>query len=60
MEITPQWKSHKGWETSLKGITRYEDLPENARLFLEYIEKQIQVKISAISTSPDRKDLIFK
>ena len=60
VEITPQWKSHKGWETSLKGITRYEDLPENARLFLEYIEKQIQVKISAISTSPDRKDLIFK
>lgn len=60
VEIAPRWKSYNGWQASLKGITRYEDLPENARVYLEDIEKQIQVKISAISTSPDRKDLIFK
>lgn len=60
VKIDPQWKEYKGWQTSLKGITSYEALPENARNYLEDIEKQINVRISAISTSPDRKDLIMR
>lgn len=48
-----------GWTESTKGITRYEDLPENARRFLDRVQAVCGVPIAMISTGPDRQETIM-
>lgn len=47
-----------GWETSTTGVTEFEKLPENARKYVEYIEKFVGVPIKYIGTGPARDQTI--
>jgi adenylosuccinate synthase len=60
MDIKPVYKTMKGWKKSLEGIRKYDDLPKPARKFLKTIKKELGVKVTIISTSPDRESLVFK
>ncbi|GKT15978.1 adenylosuccinate synthase [Acidovorax sp. SUPP2522] len=55
---TPIYESIPGWTESTVGVTRYEELPANARRYLERIEEVTGVPIAMISTSPDRDHTI--
>lgn len=49
-----------GWESSTVGITKYDDLPKNAKLYIETIEKLVNIPIDIISTGPARDEIIQK
>ena len=49
-----------GWKESTVGKTRYEDLPANARSYLERLQALLNVPIDIISTGPDRTETIFR
>ena len=53
----PIYKTFKGWD-STKGALKYDDLPENARKYIEYIEWFVGVKVSIISTGAKREETI--
>jgi len=57
-DCEPEYIDMPGWKTSTVGIRRYEDLPENARVYLRKIEELVGVPIDIISTGPDRKETI--
>jgi adenylosuccinate synthase len=42
------------------GATRYEELPENARRYLERLQELLDVPIDLISTGPDRRQTIVR
>ena len=44
---------------TLIGIKKFDDLPNNAKIYVKAIEEFIETKISSISTSPERKDTIL-
>ena len=48
-----------GWD-SVVGIRKYEDLPINAKKYIEKIEEITNVKVGIISTSPERDDTILR
>ena len=48
-----------GWD-SVVGVRNYDELPENAKKFIEKIEEITNVKVGIISTSPERDDTIIK
>lgn len=54
----PVYVNLPGWKTEIKGIKKYEDLPENCRKYIEFIEKEIEVPITMISNGPGRNDII--
>ena len=56
----PKYKTFEGWKTNTTGIRRYEDLPGEARIFLEYIESELGVPIDIISVGPDREETFRK
>lgn len=58
--LEPIYETHKGWKAGISHITRYEDLPLNARKYLERLEEILQVPISIVSVGPDREQTIFK
>ena len=49
-----------GWKTEIRGIRKYEDLPENCRNYIEFVEKRIGFPITMISNGPGRKDIIYR
>ena len=59
LKIKPIYKTFKGWKTSTQGIKDFKNLPINAQKYLKEVEKFIGVKISSISTSPERNDTIL-
>ena len=54
----PVYKVFPGWKCDIRGIKKYEDLPENCRNYIEFIEKELEVKISMVSNGPERHDII--
>ena len=56
----PVFKVLPGWKCDIRGITKYEDLPENARNYIEFIEKEIGFPISIVSNGPKRSEIIYR
>ena len=57
--ITPIYKQVKGWHCSLKGIGEH-DLPTELQDYVNFLEKELSVPISLISTGPDRTETIHR
>lgn len=49
-----------GWKCDIKGIKRYEDLPENARRYVEFAEKHLGVPVTMVSNGPAREDIMYR
>ena len=49
-----------GWKSDIRGIKNYEDLPENCRKYVEFVEKQIGFPITMVSNGPGRNDIIYR
>ena len=56
----PVFEVLPGWKTDIRGIKKYEDLPENCRKYVEFVEKQIGFPITMISNGPGRNDIIYR
>ena len=56
----PVLKTLPGWKCDIRGIKKYEDLPENCRNYIEFIEKEIGYPITMVSNGPGRHDIIFR
>ncbi|MFT6971465.1 MAG: adenylosuccinate synthase [Roseivirga sp.] len=57
-EVTPVYKSFKGWKKDIRNITSYNDLPRELIEYIEYIEKETGVAVKIVSLGPDRKETI--
>jgi len=49
-----------GWKCDIRGIRRYDELPENCRKYIEFIEEKIGFPISMVSNGPGREDIIVR
>ncbi len=49
-----------GWKCEIRGIKTYEELPENCRNYIEFIEEQIGYPITMVSNGPGRNDIIYR
>ena len=49
-----------GWKCDIKGIRRYEDLPENAKRYVEFAEKHLGVPVTMVSNGPAREDIMYR
>ena len=56
----PVYETMPGWKCDIRGITKYEDLPEACRNYIERIEELIGVRISMVSNGPSREELICR
>ena len=56
----PVYETLPGWKTDIRGIEKYEDLPENCRRYVEFIEKELKVPITMVSNGPGRNEIIMR
>lgn len=57
--IKPIYETLPGWQSTTEGITQFEELPENARRYVEYLSAQIGAEIGLISTGPERDQTVI-
>jgi adenylosuccinate synthase len=56
----PVLKTLPGWKCDIRGIRTYEELPENCRNYIEFIEQEIGYPITMVSNGPGRDDIIYR
>ncbi len=54
-KIEPVYRKLPGWQTSTFGVDSYDKLPEKAKRYLEFVEKESGAKVGIVSTGPDRE-----
>ncbi len=58
--VTPVYTDFKGWEADLTKMTDKEELPENLKSYIAFIEQETEVPIKIVSVGPDRKQTIMQ
>lgn len=58
--VEPIYTEMKGWQADLTGMTSYDELPQELKTYIEFIEKEVEVPIKVVSVGPDRKQTILK
>ena len=56
----PVYELLPGWKSDIRGIKKYEDLPENCRNYIEFVERHIGYPITMVSNGPGRDDIIYR
>ena len=56
----PVIKKLPGWKCDIRGIRKFEDLPENCRKYVEFVEEQLGFPITMVSNGPGRSDIIYR
>jgi adenylosuccinate synthase len=60
LDIKPVYKTMRGWNCSLAGVTHYEEFPEALKEYVTYLEEELQVPIKLVSIGPDRIQTIMR
>lgn len=58
--VSPVYVEKKGWAQDLTGMTTYEELPQELKEYIAFIEENVEVPIRIVSVGPDRKQTIIK
>ena len=59
-DYQPEYRTFKGWKRSIAGITSYDDLPEEAKNYIRFLEDETGSRASIISTGPRREETIVR
>jgi adenylosuccinate synthase len=57
-EVTPVYKEFGGWKQNLDGLREYDEIPSQLAEYVEFLERELAIPITFISTGPDREALI--
>jgi adenylosuccinate synthase len=58
--IEPVYERLPGWRTSTRGINRFDELPDEARAYLRFLEERTGVEVGGVSTGPERNETIIR
>lgn len=57
--LEPVYESHKGWKCDITKAKTWDELPENAKIYLKRLEELFEIPISIVSVGPDREQTII-
>ena len=57
-KVSPVYETLQGWSESTIGITNFDDLPQNAKIYIKRIQELVGCPVDIISTGPDRAETI--
>ena len=60
LDVRPVYKVFKGWYCSLAEVNKYEEMPQELKDYVTFLEKELNVSIKMVSVGPDRTQTIMK
>ncbi len=58
--VVPVYEELEGWSEDITGVRNYDDLPENLKKFIEYVESSLGTPIDIVSVGPEREAIIVR
>ena len=59
-KCTPVYEKLPGWKCDIRGVKSYDELPENCRRYVEFIEKACGAPIHMVSNGPRRDEILYR
>jgi adenylosuccinate synthase len=59
-DYQPEYRTFKGWKTSTAGVTSFDELPQQAKDYVRFIEDETEAKAAIVSTGPRREETILR
>ncbi len=59
-DVTPIYKDFPGWQISLDGIRAFDEMPAELAAYVRYLEEELNLPITFVSTGPDREALVHR
>lgn len=59
-DVEPIYESFPGWDKDISGITKFNELPKNAKKYIDKVEEEIKIPITVVGTGPKREDAIIR
>ena len=59
-QCTPIYETLEGWQENLRDCRNWQDLPENAKRYVQFIEKNTGLPVTNISVGPERQERITR
>lgn len=59
-KVKPVLEYLPGWKCDIRGITDFDKLPKEAKDYVDFIEKQLEVPVTIVSTGPKRTEIIYR
>jgi adenylosuccinate synthase len=56
----PVYATLPGWKSDIRTVRQYDQLPENCKRYVAYLEKQIGVPIRMVSNGPRREEILYR
>ena len=56
----PVYKTFKGWHCDIRGIRNYEDLPQETKDYIDFIEAELETPVTMVSNGPARDEIIYR
>lgn len=56
--VEPVYETLPGWRTSTRTVSRFSDLPANARAYLDRLSELVGVDVAVVSTGPERRETL--
>ena len=60
MHCKPVYEKLPGWKCDIRGVKSYDELPENCRKYVEFIEKAVGAPIHMVSNGPRRDEILYR
>ena len=60
VDITPVYKTFKGWKTDIRQVRSFDDMPEELKTYINFIEEEVGVPVKIVSVGPDRTETIMR
>jgi adenylosuccinate synthase len=60
IKVKPVYETLKGWNCSLEGMRRFEELPVELSAYIKFLEQHLDLPINFISTGPDREACVLR
>ncbi len=60
IEAEPEYRTFEGWDEPLNEISRFDDLPQQLRKYIQFIEKETGIPIQLVSVGPNREETIVR
>ena len=60
LKCKPVYTLLPGWKCDVRGVTEWDELPENCRKYIEFVEKELETPIRMISTGPKRSEMLYR
>ena len=60
MRCNPVYVKLPGWKCDIRGVKSYDELPENCRKYVEFIENACGVPIKMVSNGPKRHEVLYR